>query len=513
MSDFNKFYGLAIIGGGQSAKALLLILARQVMRRAPRRVPVRICVFERGHEFGAGFAWSPDVMLDEHYASQPTSYSRPRFGREQIREFSKLVALLAQTGIQVDLFPRTEIVDMHRHVDGWILSGVSEHWTCRAVVLATGHWPTRPADLAQVPYLDPWPSRRLQEGILAALGSGPRIGIVGSYLTAIDAAITIALAAGSFERHGYNELSYRPERRLHVTLVSRRGRLPWIWPEQFVARPLRWLTNSRIESVMQTGGSDRCDMSILASLLREELGEGGCDSLESAARLSHRYGALCRGNAWTRMEQIWCQAPPDWLPKVVGSLPVISEWFARLDASDHLLFRRSYQTAFFNLAMPMARGTALHLRAMRKAGCVDLLAVNKADWRIAGGNISCSWRDAAGSQRSMTFDSLVNGRAGGGDIRVHPSSLIRRLMARGLVQPGLRLGRPLQENERLEVEGIHVDTETCEVVPRGRYRAASEASTNLYAMGPNVSGLFLDAQSIGQVMRDAERIVNHLSSG
>lgn len=453
-------------------------------------------------------------MLDEHLASQPTSYSRPRFGRAQIREFSRLVALLAEADIRVDLFPGTDIIDMERRGDGWTLSSRLARWESRIAVLATGHWAARPPELAGVPYLDPWPSRALQNSVMTASRDDSRIGIVGSYLTAVDAALTIALAAGSFQCEHDEDLVYRSQRRLHLTLLSRHGRLPWVWPREFARQPLRWMNVARMTQAPDRG-EGRIPIDALASLLLSELGNTARAVENPAERLLRQYFFLSRGDVWTRLDRSWRSPSPAWLPPLVASLPAISESFAQLDARDHLEFRTRYQSAFFNLAMPMARGTAAFLRALRKAGCLDVVAARDAVWSSARGAVICHWRDADGTARSRTFDALVNGRAGGGDIRVHPSQLIQRLRARGDIQRAFRPGAPNEPRGTgsLEVEGIHVDPGTCEVVPAGRCRATPDSPSNLYAMGPNVSGLFLDAQSVGHLMRDAERIINHLSTG
>ena len=138
----------------------------------------------------------------------------------------RMAGVAAQRGVHVTLRPGTRVVDV-----GWSPQGVavtSANGTGRAsaalydhAVLATGHaWPVSD-EAGHGRYASPWPTAALR------VPQRARVAVLGSSLSAIDAAVALALRCGRFEpaREG---LAYRLEsgRSLKMTFFSRRGLLP-----------------------------------------------------------------------------------------------------------------------------------------------------------------------------------------------------------------------------------------------------------------------------------------------
>lgn len=498
MALYDEGYSLAVVGGGQSAKALLMTVAERALHRADRAVPSRIAIFERFAELGPGFAWSPTFMLDEHLTSQPAGSSRTAYGRMQPVVFEKLVVELARLGVRVDLFPRTEVRQVIREADCWRLVTASGAWRAEATVLATGHWTDEPPELAHVRYLHPWPAAHLGEAVSAALRNGLEIAVIGSYHTAIDVALTTALSAGVFESSCDGEVSYRARKPFRITLMSRRGALPWVWPKRIRPYKLRCLTAERIAARSCRNGTRRAlALADLVGLLGEEVcgvrWRANDDPLKWLTEHCRRLSSI---DSLSLLQQALHGAAPTgysaWLRVLTAALPVISESYPYLGARDDCRFRRDFQTFFFNLAMPMARETAKRVLALARVGCLRVRAID------------------AGDLHAPSFDLLINGRSSGGMIERHPSSLMRSLLRAGSIQPGLRPDEMQGVAGYSKVAGVHIDPLTCEVIPSGFAEPCAAASTRLYAMGPNVIGTFLDAQSSGQLLRDADRILRHL---
>lgn len=91
------------------------------------------------------------------------------------------------------------------------------------VIMATGHaWPKH-TEIRPGYFLSPWPASALR-----TIGHC-HVGIRGTSLSAIDAAVALAVARGSFERNEDGVLHYHPEpgtETFRMTMMSRKGVLP-----------------------------------------------------------------------------------------------------------------------------------------------------------------------------------------------------------------------------------------------------------------------------------------------
>ncbi|KPA90321.1 hypothetical protein PF66_03127 [Pseudomonas asplenii] len=114
-------------------------------------------------------------------------------------------------------------------------------------------------------------------------------------------------------------------------------------------------------------------------------------------------------------------------------------------------------------------------------------------------------QDDAGNFLSVgEFDLVV--AAAGSDVRLERtvSPLLRDLYERGLACSVYAQ----DAGKTVELGGIRVNPRTCEVVPAEE--AAGPAEGSLFAIGPLLIGTYPDAQSVGHIARDAERIAERL---
>jgi uncharacterized NAD(P)/FAD-binding protein YdhS len=215
-------------------------------------------MFERGEKAGVGMPYSPETTsramlaniasieippvkstyldwLQEQphdrlhfYGIDPATLDDRQFtprlllGQYFRDQLMTLVAEARDAGTTVDIHEETEILDVSRRDDGLFLttsSGDIEGPFDR-VVLATGHAFPDEGDATRSYFPSPW------SGLIDAEIPAVRVGIMGTSLSSIDAAMAVANQHGTFKRTG-GDLSFHPASNgLHITLMSWTGVLP-----------------------------------------------------------------------------------------------------------------------------------------------------------------------------------------------------------------------------------------------------------------------------------------------
>jgi len=158
-----------------------------------------------------GRTFVPRVALGEYFRAQ----------------FDALTDRARSKGLQIDVRTRHRVIDAENLPQGMRLSfitptGAVVQEVYDHVVLATGHqWPSQ-QEVRPGYFMSPWPATTL------ASVPAVEVGIRGSSLTAIDAAVALAGHHGAFVRRG-DGLSYAPApgtSHFHMTMMSRKGLLP-----------------------------------------------------------------------------------------------------------------------------------------------------------------------------------------------------------------------------------------------------------------------------------------------
>lgn len=154
-------------------------------------------------------------------------YPRVVLGQYFRDQFDALVAQAGARGIDMDIRTRCSVTDIRNVDEGLLLTirprkGVIDRLLFDHVVLATGHrWPAE-QQLRPGYFLSPWPAQALADT------PAVEVGIRGSSLTAIDAAVALAGNHGDFIRRG-NDLTYKGRpgtEAFRMTMMSRKGLLP-----------------------------------------------------------------------------------------------------------------------------------------------------------------------------------------------------------------------------------------------------------------------------------------------
>jgi uncharacterized NAD(P)/FAD-binding protein YdhS len=554
-----------IVGGGQSARWLLFALAEQLVSKPSLLRGMRITVVERQQEFGVGLAWNRCNVLEAHLASRASLLTRWDYGDRQKRQFAGTVEFLRESGSQVQLLPGEEAVDMVERSEGFELSLRSgPRISADYVVLATGYgtppWHGKVRELEAPAFAgspgvhaSPWPARQLQDTLFAAAGSR-RILLLGSYLTAVDTALTLALRAGHFREGGNGRLVYEAPADFHLCMASRCGLLPKVSGREPTSEwELRRFTTSSLQrQIESTAQGEFLPMDTALRLLGEELACAALQldgrtpaSLQHLARPARRLSALrrvlkqrdageiLRGDisevmstglpygSYDDLRACGWQAPLD---RAIAVWNEASPWFS---AEDVTRFEVGLRTVFFNHMLPLTLHSALQLDALLRSGHLRLIALGSS-YRLAAreaGEARYQLRyDVGTREREELFDHIVDATGHPGDLQYSRSSLLQGLLRRGLIQPALRAVRdPARDATRstvfesggrryLRTSGVYANPRTCEAIPAGEVDSAYARGrpAGLYVVGPNLAGQFADSQSVGQAQRDARRVVADL---
>lgn len=185
----------------------------------------------------------PRILLGEYFRDQ----------------FLALVERGKASGFQIDVHESCRVTDLEAREDGVWLSAECQDEPQRfdLAVIATGHvWPDE-EEATRSYYPSPW------SGLLEAAIPACSVGIMGTSLSAIDAAMAVAAQHGRFVEEADDALRFECDKgsdSLAITLMSRSGILPeadFYCPIPY--EPLRVATPKAIEREISAGPSGLLD--------------------------------------------------------------------------------------------------------------------------------------------------------------------------------------------------------------------------------------------------------------
>nr|WP_315382859.1 FAD/NAD(P)-binding protein [uncultured Sphingomonas sp.] len=186
-------------------------------------------------------------------------YPRVALGAYFQDQFDWLIASARGRGMAVEVMTGVRVTDMRVEGSRVCLSlsprsGAAFERVHDDVVLATGHqWPEEP-EVKPGYFLSPWPATALHR-----IPPSP-IGILGSSLTAIDAAVTLATEHGAFVEGEGEALHYRIDPHaadFAITMLSRKGLLPEAdFYHLLPYAPLAICTPEAVSALIEQGGAD-----------------------------------------------------------------------------------------------------------------------------------------------------------------------------------------------------------------------------------------------------------------
>lgn len=319
---------------------------------------------------------------------------RLALGRYFEDQFRALVERARAAGVSIQVMTDCRVVDAANTPDGIELTSVSPP-SLRAskaifdhVVLATGHqWPSRQKGRPGY-YLSPWPA--------SALSKIPAtdIGIRGSSLTAIDAAVALAGSHGAFVRHG-GRLVYQPApdtEAFRLTMMSRKGILPeadFYFPLPHA--PLDICTPEAVAALItqETGGL----LDEVFDLFRRELIQAdsayaaetalGEATLETFAQAYFARRAASDPFVWAAANLEEARAnhaarvTVAWRDAILRMHEVVAAIVPHLDAAQFERFSRVFKPIFVDVYAGVPHESIERMLALHEAGKLEVLALGE----------------------------------------------------------------------------------------------------------------------------------------
>ena len=202
---------------------------------------------EQDKTFLARFAVNKETLHDRQFLP------RILLGQYFKDQFLALVALAADRGFKVSVYKSCEVTDLQASTQGVKLwaEGIKGAQLFDFAVIATGHvWPDD-AKATQHYFPSPW------SGLLGTQVAAGKIGIMGTSLSAIDAAMAVVAQHGEFVEDNDKTLRFNlkpASKELSITLMSRSGVLPeadFYCPIPY--EPLAVVTSQAIEHAIAAG--------------------------------------------------------------------------------------------------------------------------------------------------------------------------------------------------------------------------------------------------------------------
>ncbi|KZQ77534.1 hypothetical protein A3N52_07080 [Klebsiella aerogenes] len=396
-----------------------------------RGEPLEIVLYEQGEEAGVGMPYN-----DEHNSAQmlaniasieiPPIYITyltwlqsqsenwlTRYGieREALHERQflprvilgdyyrdRFLALLEKArlaGFNVSVRESCEVTDLQAEQDGvklWINHAPTAE-RANFAVIATGHlWP-QDDDSSREYYPSPW------SGLMQAQIAPCRVGIMGTSLSGIDAAVAVVIQHGHFTTDADESVHFRlndASHKLHITLMSRNGILPeadFYCPIPY--EPLEIVTHQRLETAIAEGSEGLLDR-VFQLIVRElelaaphwckqiGLRQLTADTFSDAwfiDRKRHDPFAWAQANLQEVERNKQQQHTVPWRYTILRLHEVIEMITPHLNERDRERFKTGLARVFIDNYAAIPSESIRRLLALREAGVISILPLG-ADYQL-----------------------------------------------------------------------------------------------------------------------------------
>lgn len=311
--------------------------------------------------------------------------------------FEALLDQAGDMGIDVRLRTRCKVVDATSGPDAMTLqlrerSGAIREERFDHVVLATGHqWPDNP-EARPGYFTSPWPAE--------ALAAIPpcTVGIRGSSLSAIDAAVALAVAHGEFTESEDGSIVYAPADgtdAFHMTMMSRKGLLPEA--DFFAPLPYEPLAICTAEAMEALIAADGLLLEPAFALFRQELAaadpdyaEGiGLDALEIEDFCENYFANRAGADPFEWAEQNLAEAEQNyadervvaWRYAILRMHEAIALIVPHLDPEEYRRFNRHFKPVFVDDYATVPHASIRRMLALHRARKLSVIAIGD-DYRV-----------------------------------------------------------------------------------------------------------------------------------
>lgn len=303
--------------------------------------------------------------------------------------FLAIVDKAQQTGFEIRVSESSEVTDLQANPDGialWI------NHACAPVrvdfaVIATGHlWPEKDVPGRKF-FPNPW------TGLMEAKINACRVGILGTSLSAIDAAVAVVSQHGTFHTDTDNSVHFvrsPGSQNLKLTLMSRTGVLPeadFFCPLPY--EPLNIATGQAVEHAIAQGQKGLLDR--IFQLIVEQLQDAApqwsqqvtlqtltADTFSEvyfADRITHDPFDWAKRNLMEVERNKQEQHTVAWRYTLLRLHEVIEPIVPHLDDTDEKRFKRGLARVFIDNYAAIPSESIRRLLALHDAGLIEILAL------------------------------------------------------------------------------------------------------------------------------------------
>lgn len=333
--------------------------------------------------------------MDRYMLSERQFLPRTLLGEYYRDQFLDLVAQARARGIRVNLYEACRVLDVICREDGvWL---ATQQPVAAApydfVILATGHvWPSsREATRSYFP--SPW------SGLIEAHIPACRVGIRGTSLSGIDAAMAVVSQHGDFSESGNGDLVFELEEgaeNLSIVLMSRSGILPeadFYCPIPY--EPLVYVDARVIETEIAVGKDGLLDR-VFALMIKElQISDAlwcdriGADKLDADSfapayfsdRMKYDPFRWAEYNLREVEENRRLQHTVAWRYTLLRLHERVQDIVEHLTDEDRARFDRGLKRVFVDNYAAVPPETIRRILALRNAGVIDILELGE-DYKL-----------------------------------------------------------------------------------------------------------------------------------
>jgi len=573
-------FNFAIIGGGLTATAMLCQFVDRVKQKAAKGLldtsKIGIQVYEKQDSFGFGFPHSDKFVLPFHITNmcaadmgiidgcpgdfedwvadnsnhlqksfcwfqasssgrdksgqQCNHYPRAIMGEYLKARFQEAVQSAQCIGLEVTLFPQSEVVDLIASATRVTLRirnlQSQDNFTKDAdrVLLATGHWLEKSVQTRY--FSSPWPARELMRKIPA----GAKVAVIGTSLSAIETLLTLT-AEGKFTRTQTGQLVYEPaENSRTFCLYSRMGLLPKVRGKMGNYRN-KFLNPETLVRLLSKNRGNLSLESIFKLLDAElETAYGQAIDWDEIVNPTGRPADLLQKYIDDAVNGDGPDGELIWQTVLHQSFDIVRDIYLNLKLQDRQRFDKNYTSVFFTHAATQPVLNAEKLLALMRAGIVEVIKLGKK-YRLARAKNSDHYEfiyeDERGILNRDAYRYVVNARGQERSLETNPSELAKNLLASGTVQieefrpvgPNAYSGRQNAGEAKAagasyKTGSIWIDPDTHQIMQIGPDEKLTKSST-IYAVGAMTRGQIINASMANGIVQATSRIaddlVTHLS--
>ncbi len=570
--DFN----FAIIGGGLTATAMLFQFVDRVKATAangrldPSRIGIQI--YEKQDIFGPGFPHSDRFALPFHITNMCASdmgivngkpgdfqdwvvtnsrqlqnrfswfqnsstgsdgsvgpcnhYPRAIMGEYLRTRFEEAVHSARKAGLDVNLFPRSEVVDL-KQSGGKIILRVRDLRAkkyfandANRVLLATGHWSEKNDRNGY--FSSPWPAKKLGRKIPPNV----KVAVIGTSLSAIETLLTLT-SEGVFIRTKTGQLVYTPpENSRTFFLYSRWGLLPKVRGKMGTYKN-RFLNRENLDRLLSENRGN-LTLEAIFKLLNSELqaAYGRPIDWEEVVNPTGKPADLLQGYLDDAVNGDGPRGELIWQTILHQSFAMVRDVYLNLTLADRKRFDKNYTSIFFTHAASQPAVNAEKLLALMRAGVVKIFKLGK-NYRLVRDDVKdyyeFVYRDDHGNLKRDAYRYVVNARGQEKSLETNPSALARNLLQSETVQ--IEEFRPADHPvhsspdvaSQLDAAGdayktgsIWIDPATHHIMKMGPEKKITPSNT-IYAVGAMTRGQIIDASMARGIVQATSRIADDLA--